>query len=150
MRHLSTITIGAALLVAVSHGPAPSPAATSHAAAGAVDAPVVTTSYVLVGAPATIRAARHKSNPRCPAGTRKLKSRKGYRCVGVGSGGTVITGIGNGTGIVSIPGPTPRIVTFGNGAGSGITTFGQGLGANTRTNAGTGPFGNLGGPSVGR
>jgi hypothetical protein len=140
MRHLAAISIGAALLVAVSSGPQTSAdtvtsAATPAATPAAVGAHVVT-------------VAHHKPLPRC-SNTRKQKSRKG-RCVGVGTGTYAGSGITYGTvpGSVISPGPTPRIVTFGNGAGSGITTFGHSLGANP--NAGTGPFGHLGGTTVGQ
>lgn len=152
MRHLATATIGAALLLAVSNGPAGpnepgvnSAAATGPHSVAVAGSTVVPLSYVLVSSPATGLAARH----RCPPGTYayKVKTRKGHgtvRCVRPGLGyGTII---GTWPGVVA--GPTPNIVTFGNGAGSGITTFGHSQGVNP--NSGTGPFGHLGGTTVGR
>lgn len=153
MKHLATVTIGAALLLAVSNGPAGSNDARVDAAAPAgphhvapVGSPVVPVSYALLNASATAQAARR----RCPPGTYayKTRTRKGHggtvRCIwpGLGSG----TVIGTWPGVVA--GPTPNIVTFGHGAGSGITTFGHSQGVNP--NSGTGPFGHLGGTTVGR
>jgi hypothetical protein len=140
MRHLATVTVGAALLLAVSNGPAGSSEVTTGVTAAV---PVVSISYAQ---PATVQAAKR----RCPPGTYayKVKTRKGkggvVRCIRPGLGyGTVI-----GTWPGAVVGPTPNIVTFGNGAGSGITTFGHSQGVNP--NSGTGPFGNLGGTTVGR
>jgi hypothetical protein len=130
MRHLATITIGAAMLVAVSSGPR--------------------TSADIV-APEVAQTAHHKPLPRCP-GFRKQKTRKGHaaagRCIGVGTGGGTLTGNGTVSRTVIVPAPAPTIVTFGNGAGNGVTTFGSGPGPGPTT--GTGPFGNLRGANGGR
>jgi hypothetical protein len=153
MSHLATITIGAAMLVAVSHGPGTS-----------IDTVVPASINPSHTHGVSVTVAYHKPNPRCPQdiwqfpnvpghrapASHKPKTRKGHTfgtyCIGVGSGGEALTGTGTASSTATTPSPT--IVTFGNGAGSGITTFGHSLGANPST--GTGPFGHLGGTNGGR
>jgi hypothetical protein len=168
MAHLATITIATALLVAVSAGPQASIGTASPASIDSANAhsgtlaasPTGPTSYALLRAPGPTQTAHHKPNPRCPQdiwqppsnvpgyrapSSHKQRKRTGHAvsgyCIGVGSGSEAGAGTGTGT----IPGPS--ILTFGNGAGSGITTFGHSLGANP--SSGAGPFGHLGGGSGG-
>lgn len=143
MRHLATITIGLAMIVAmigaVLDGPQRAADVVAPAPIGG-DA-VVAVSFASVAPPEPAQLVGRPTASRCyrygkgPSGKHK---RKGYHCVGFLPGASgVIPGIATAPALAPAP---PTIVTFGNGAGSGITTFGHGPGT---TISGTGPFGNL-------
>ena len=144
MRHLATITIGVAMIVAmigaVLDGPQRPADAVAPVPIGG-DA-VVAVSFAPVAHPGPAQLVGRPGASRCyrygKGSSGKHKSRKGYHCVGFLPGASgVIPGIATAPALVPAP---PTIVTFGNGAGSGITTFGNGPGT---TISGTGPFGNL-------
>jgi hypothetical protein len=145
MRHLATITIGLAMILSMIGAELDGPRRPGDAVAPAQTGggSVVAVSFASLTPSGPAHLAELSTASRCyrygKGSSRKHKVRKGYPCVGFLPGASgVFPGIAPAPAIV--PGTPPTIVTFGNGAGSGITTFGHGPGT---TVTDTGPFGNL-------